>query len=136
MDTKLNAKLDAVPEAEAIERRKITRHRTLKAGSITFNKAGGNLGEVLVFSLPIFSLASKPFFLGLAAAQALGFPPGANPFVVSLDGPAGFAAVLSASTNLASACARVMGPSESTRSARLRAPSDHPSAGPIAKTTC
>jgi len=63
--------------------------------------AGGNLGEVLVFSLPIFSLASKPFFLGLAAAQALGFPPGANPFVVSLDGPAGFAAVLSASTNLA-----------------------------------
>jgi len=41
MDTKLNAKLYAVPEAEAIERRKITRHRTLKAGSITFNKDGG-----------------------------------------------------------------------------------------------
>jgi hypothetical protein len=33
-------KLDTMPEAEAIERRKITRHRTLKAGSINFNKDG------------------------------------------------------------------------------------------------
>jgi hypothetical protein len=41
MDTKLDVKLDALPEAEAIERRKIARHRTLKAGSITFNKDAG-----------------------------------------------------------------------------------------------
>jgi PilZ domain-containing protein len=37
----MDTKLDTMPEAEAIERRKITRHRTLKAGSITFNKDGG-----------------------------------------------------------------------------------------------
>jgi hypothetical protein len=37
MDTKLDDALDVEP----VERRKITRHRTLKAGSIRFNRAGG-----------------------------------------------------------------------------------------------
>jgi hypothetical protein len=37
MDTKLDTTLDAEP----VERRKTSRHRTLKAGSITFNKDSG-----------------------------------------------------------------------------------------------
>jgi hypothetical protein len=37
MDTKLEDALDVEP----VERRKIIRHRTLKAGSIRFNRSGG-----------------------------------------------------------------------------------------------
>lgn len=37
MDTKLEDALDVEP----VERRKITRHRTLKAGSIRLNRSGG-----------------------------------------------------------------------------------------------
>ena len=37
----MDQKLAESPTAEQLERRKIARQRTLKAGSITFNRAGG-----------------------------------------------------------------------------------------------
>ncbi len=40
MDQKLDERVDDV-SAGAAERRKLGRHRTLKAGTITFNRAGG-----------------------------------------------------------------------------------------------
>jgi hypothetical protein len=36
----MDTKLDNAAEVEPVERREITRHRTLKAGSIRFNRAG------------------------------------------------------------------------------------------------
>ena len=37
----MDQKLATSPAAQQTERRKAARHRTLKAGSITFNRAGG-----------------------------------------------------------------------------------------------
>jgi hypothetical protein len=41
MEIDMDQKLATSPAAQQPERRKATRHRTLKAGSITFNRAGG-----------------------------------------------------------------------------------------------
>ncbi len=69
METKLGSKLDAEP----VERRKITRHRALKAGSITFNQDSSI--DCRVRNLSLVGAC-------LEVASQLGIP---NDFVLVID---------------------------------------------------
>ncbi len=73
MNETLDRKLESKPSGENEERRKLGRHRTLKAGSITFNRAGGIDCRVRNLS---------PIGACLEVASQLGIP---DDFVLVID---------------------------------------------------